>query len=92
MDEVNEPADHDPADAGLDGLEPTPAPGMKAEAGGIIKAREAIMAHTRGKRGVGGTIDCPICGKPGALSFTVAKVNGHVWAQCKSDGCVAWME
>lgn len=63
----------------------------------MAKAREAIVAHCGGpwkkgnpsKRGV---IDCPACGRAGTLHFSRAGYNGHVHAQCVTDGCVAWME
>jgi hypothetical protein len=57
----------------------------------IASARKAIVVHTEGKRGVAGTMPCPIC-KTGTLGFSVASVNGHVWGRCSTPDCVAWME
>lgn len=37
-----------------------------------------------------GTIKCPLC--QGKLRFTVAKINGHVWGKCETDGCLSWMQ
>lgn len=50
-------------------------------------------AKARGlKRGHGGQSDmiCPICG--GVLRYSVAGYNGHMHAQCETEGCVQWME
>lgn len=55
-------------------------------------ARVAIVEHTGGKRGVSGAIDCPVCGNSECLRFSVAGSNGHIHAQCQTDGCVSWME
>ena len=44
------------------------------------------------KRGNGGhsEMTCPICS--GTLRYAVASVNGHMHAQCVTNGCVQWME
>ena len=36
-----------------------------------------------------GHIECPKC--KNQLSFSVAKLNGHIWGRCKTEGCLAWM-
>jgi hypothetical protein len=41
------------------------------------------------KPGSTGSIDCPVC--EGRLNFSIAS-NGHVWARCATQGCLAWME
>lgn len=41
-------------------------------------------------RGGAGEIACPIC--DGRLRYSVAGVNGHMWARCDTAGCVSWME
>jgi hypothetical protein len=56
-----------------------------------LKAREAIVAATNGKRGVSGQIDCPIC-NTGKLGYSVSGYNGHIHARCSTENCVAWME
>jgi hypothetical protein len=38
-----------------------------------------------------GTLLCPVCGV-GTLSYSRAAYNGHVHANCETDGCVRWME
>lgn len=38
-----------------------------------------------------GTMNCPVCGT-GKLRYSRASYNGHVHAQCTTEGCVAWME
>lgn len=63
----------------------------------IAKAREAIVAHLGGpwKKGVRhgyGQIDCPVCGKSSALTFSRSGYNGHIHAQCSTEDCVAWLE
>ena len=55
-------------------------------------ARHAIVEFTKGARGMGGTIDCPACGSPRSLRFSVARCNGHIHASCTTAGCVSWME
>lgn len=57
---------------------------------GIGIARAAIIEHCGDKRGVGGTIDCPVCGH-GFLKYSRAS-NGHVHAGCSTPDCVRWME
>lgn len=49
------------------------------ELGGVAKGEDA-----------NGVIDCPVCG--GKLGFSRAGCNGHIWARCSTDNCVAWME
>jgi hypothetical protein len=61
------------------------------------RARKAIVAHLggpwkRGMAGGSGCIDCPVCKKPQALRFSRAGRNGHVHADCATEGCVSWME
>lgn len=63
----------------------------------IGKARAAIVDHCggpwkKGLYGKRGVIDCPACGAKESLHFTRAGVNGHIHAQCKTEGCVSWME
>jgi len=51
-------------------------------------------AEARGlKKGHGGTgqVKCPAC-DAGQINYSVAYVNGHMWACCTTDGCVMWME
>jgi hypothetical protein len=57
----------------------------------IVKARAAIVADTGGKRGVAGSIGCPVC-LDGLLRYSVAGVNGHIHARCSTESCVSWME
>lgn len=57
----------------------------------ICTVRAAIVAHTEGKRGVGGSIPCPCC-EGGTVRFSVSGYNGHIHAQCSTKGCAAWME
>lgn len=37
-----------------------------------------------------GVDTCPTCA--GILQLTHAGLNGHVWGQCETKGCVSWME
>lgn len=57
----------------------------------VCTVRAAIVAHTGGKRGVGGSIPCPCC-EGGTVHFSVSGYNGHIHAQCSTKGCAAWME
>jgi hypothetical protein len=57
---------------------------------GVISAFAAVKAHVGKQRGISGDIECPVC--QGRLHFSVAKVNGHVWASCATEGCVRFME
>lgn len=54
-------------------------------------ARAAIVKETKGRRGVSGAIACPCC-EGGTLSYSVASINGHIWAVCTTNGCASWME
>lgn len=42
------------------------------------------------QKGISGFIICPLCGNE--LNYSVARANGHIWAQCKTDGCLRWMQ
>lgn len=42
------------------------------------------------KRGSSGTCTCPRCGEE--CVWSIASVNGHLWAKCRTDGCVSFME
>jgi len=53
-------------------------------------ARAAIVEATNGEVGVEGDIECPYC--CGKLRYSVASLNGHIWGQCSTEGCVRWME
>ena len=37
-----------------------------------------------------GVVECPIC--DGNLHLSHAKINGHVWGSCETEGCLRWME
>lgn len=37
-----------------------------------------------------GVETCPVC--KGKLHMTHASINGHVWGQCETKGCLSWME
>lgn len=56
----------------------------------MLVARAAITEVTDGKWGVEGSMSCPCCA--GKLAYSVSGLNGHVWAQCSTEGCVWWME
>ncbi len=52
----------------------------------IMEARELIVAENKPR----GIIECPKC--KGQLYYTVASINGHVHASCKTEKCLNWME
>ena len=45
------------------------------------------------KKGNGGQSECkcPVC-EGGTIKYSVASINGHMWAKCTTDKCCAWME
>jgi hypothetical protein len=56
----------------------------------VAQARTAAVADAGGKRGVTGSLACPVC-EGGELRYGIAG-NGHVHGRCTTDDCVAWME
>ena len=34
--------------------------------------------------------ECPKCGKP--MKYTIAASNGHIWAKCTTEGCLAMIQ
>lgn len=34
-------------------------------------------------------IECPKC--KGDLRYSIAKLNGHIWGKCETEGCLQWM-
>jgi hypothetical protein len=59
----------------------------------VMTVRAAIREkHPEGKEFITDDIPCPICGD-GTVSFIISDhVNGHIHANCSTDGCVRWME
>lgn len=55
----------------------------------LMSARRAIAEHSAGRRNVSGEVECPIC--HGRLAYSVAS-NGHAWARCGTDSCIAFIE
>ena len=58
---------------------------------GAIAVKVAVIEATGGKRGVQGSVPCPVCAS-GTVRYSVASCNGHVWAACSTKGCVRFME
>lgn len=56
-----------------------------------VTIRKAIMAEHESSGSNGGQIPCPAC-KTGIVSWSRARINGHVHARCSTDGCASWME
>lgn len=61
-----------------------------------VRALTATRADANQKglrRGKGGrsSLPCPICEK-GELRYSVSGYNGHIHAQCSTEGCVQWMQ
>ncbi len=56
----------------------------------VLKARTAILMHSKALRSVSGKIPCPICGT-GTRDYSVA-YNGHIRSACDTKDCVNWME
>lgn len=59
-------------------------------ANNCMKTRDAITAHVAATKQWYGGIVCPIC--QGDLQYHKSRQNGHVRAQCKTEGCVYWIE
>jgi hypothetical protein len=57
----------------------------------VLVARQAVVEHAAGRRGVAAELPCPLC-KSGTLRYSIARVNGHVHARCSTADCVGWME
>lgn len=57
--------------------------------GAVMKAIEPWRKAHKGKSHAE-TIECPAC--KGRLHLSIAACNGHVHAQCETEGCVSWME
>jgi hypothetical protein len=55
----------------------------------ILVIRAEIVKKS--KPGEEGTIPCPVC-KTGTINYSIAKINGHVWARCSTKDCVCWIE
>jgi hypothetical protein len=64
--------------------------GLKERFAAITKAHQEIRKMAKEKNINGGWIHCPTCNKP--LHFSIAKLNGHIWAKCETEGCIQWME
>ncbi len=64
----------------------------------VVAMNAMVAAHADAKakgyqKGHGGvsSIDCPAC-EDGRPKYSVASVNGHMWARCNTPGCLSWME
>jgi hypothetical protein len=59
----------------------------------VMIVRKAIREkHPKGKEYVESSIPCPLC-KNGIVSYFISDhYNGHIHAQCSTEGCVMWME
>ena len=69
---------------------------MLARADATCQAMELVQAdaneHNYGKRRPGqGKVLCPLC-ESGEIFYSVAASNGHMFAKCSTEGCIAWME
>ena len=62
------------------------ARGRMREVGPIV---DQIKKEHKGESW-GGIVECPWC--QGKLHLSHAAVNGHVWGQCETKGCLNWME
>ena len=64
----------------------------KGEEPRIVKmlfVRQAIMDTAKGRRGISGEMDCPVCGS--RLAYWVYP-NRHIHIECSAADCVHWME
>lgn len=78
----------------VEGLSPEQAEARLREQeqriGQMFATAELIVADAGGKKGVTGTVTCPVCG--GTLRYSIAAGNGHVAAACRTEGCQRWMQ
>ena len=56
----------------------------------LDKAFGDIKKYAKDKNINGGIINCPKC--TGPLHFSIAKINGHIWGRCETEGCLQWMQ
>jgi hypothetical protein len=56
-----------------------------------VRAREAIVTKSCGKRNVWGAIPCPICGE-GRLKYSVSLFGAHIAAKCTTPDCIKFNE
>jgi hypothetical protein len=64
----------------------------KGEEPRIVKmlfVRQAIMDTAKGRQGISGEMDCPVCGS--RLAYWVFP-NRHIHAECSTADCVHWRE
>lgn len=71
--------------------EPTPAEIMaeKIELQAHSEKMQEAIGRIRETKVNQGMVECPKC--QSNLRFSVAKINGHIWAKCDTTGCLAWM-
>lgn len=55
----------------------------------LFSALKIIEADAKGQYGVQGSVTCPLC--KGKLSYSIAKLNGHIWGVCETEDCLRWM-
>lgn len=58
---------------------------MKAHEQSLKFALTIFTKLTGAARGSAGQTDCPVCNTK-TVNYTVAKLNGHIWARCTSCG------
>jgi hypothetical protein len=68
-----------------------PSEDFKAAMERLRIIRMAIIAEHKATGKNHGVIPCPAC-KTGKVEWSRATSNGHVWAQCSTPECAAWME
>ena len=65
---------------------------VKAHSNRMMTAIAATMDIRKQHKGQdwSGIVECPIC--KGKLHISHAAYNGHIWGQCETKDCVAWIE
>lgn len=59
---------------------------QKAFSDAVVMAIGAIRKQGKDS----GEVSCPKC-YAGKVHYSVAKLNGHIWGRCTTDGCISWM-
>lgn len=59
---------------------------QKAFSDAVVMAISAIREDGKNT----GTVSCPKC-YAGQVHYSKAKLNGHIWGKCSTEGCISWM-
>lgn len=78
--------------ATCDQLSPFTVEELQAKEAAITKNSNDTLAAIKlikATKQQSGHVECPVC--KANLQYSVAQSNGHIWAKCSTQGCLAWM-